>query len=66
MRRLGVTPHVIQNTARSGGSAMDGRTTRHLVCAKSINACRGIEKICGWIKQLGVAFSVGVAFHGTA
>ena len=51
MRRLGVTPHVAQNTARSGGSAIDGRTTRHEGYAKSINARRGIEKIFGWIKQ---------------
>jgi IS5 family transposase len=29
MRRIGVTPHVAQNTARPGGSAIDGRTTRH-------------------------------------
>jgi hypothetical protein len=29
MRRIGVTPHVPQNTPRSGGSAIDGRTTRH-------------------------------------
>jgi hypothetical protein len=29
LRRIGVTPHVAQNTARSGGSAIDGRTTRH-------------------------------------
>jgi IS5 family transposase len=53
MRRLGVTPHVAQNTARSGGSAIDGRTTRHEGYAKSINARRGIEKIFGWIKQFG-------------
>ncbi|MCS5694004.1 IS5 family transposase [Cyanobium sp. FGCU-6] len=53
MRRLGVTPHVAQNTARSGGSAIDGRTTRHEGYAKSINARRGIEKIIGWIKQFG-------------
>jgi transposase len=53
MRRLGVTPHVAQNTARSGGSAIDGRTTRHEGYAKSINARRGIEKIFGWIKQWG-------------
>ena len=51
MRRLGVTPHVAQNTARSGGSAIDGRTTRHEGYAKSINARRGIEKIFGWIKE---------------
>jgi hypothetical protein len=53
MRRLGVTPHVAQNTARSGGSAIDGRTTRHEGYAKSINARRGIEKIFAWIKQFG-------------
>jgi len=53
MRRLGVTPHVAQNTARSGGSAIDGRTTRHEGYDKSINARRGIEKVFGWIKQWG-------------
>ena len=50
MRRIGVTPHVAQNTARPGGSAIDGRTTRHEGYAKSINARRGIEKVFGWIK----------------
>jgi hypothetical protein len=29
MRRIAVTPHVAQNTSRPGGSAIDGRTTRH-------------------------------------
>ena len=53
MRRIGVTPHVAQNTARSGGSAIDSRTTRHEVYAKSINARRGIEKVFAWIKQWG-------------
>ncbi len=41
--------YVAQNTARSGGSAIDGRTTRHMGYAKSINARRGIEKVFGWI-----------------
>jgi hypothetical protein len=49
MRRIGVTPHVAQNTARSGGSAIDSRTTRHEGYRKSINARRGIEKVFGWI-----------------
>ena len=53
MRRIAVTPHVAQNNARSGGSAIDGRTTRHEGYAKSINARRGIEKVFGWIKQWG-------------
>jgi len=51
MRRLCVSPHVAQNAGRSGGSAIDGRTTRHEGYAKSINARRGIEKVFGWIKQ---------------
>ena len=38
MRRIGVTPHVPQYTARSGRSAIDGPTTRHQGYAKSINA----------------------------
>ena len=29
MRGMNVTPHVSQNTKRQGGSAIDGRTTRH-------------------------------------
>jgi hypothetical protein len=53
MRRIGGPPHVAQNTARSGGSAIDGRTARHEGYAKSINARRGIEKVFGWIKQWG-------------
>jgi hypothetical protein len=48
-----VTPHVVQNTGRPGGSAIDGRTTRHEGYAQSINARRGIEKVFGWIKQWG-------------
>ena len=42
-----------QNTARSGGSAIDGRTTRHVGYAKSINARSGIEKVFGWLKAFG-------------
>ncbi len=53
IRRIGVTPHVAQNTSRPGGSAIDGRTTRHEGYAKSINARRGIEKVFAWIKQWG-------------
>jgi hypothetical protein len=53
LRRIGVTPHVAQNTSRPGGSAIDGRTTCHEGYAKSIHARRGIEKVFGWIKQWG-------------
>jgi hypothetical protein len=53
IRRIGVTPHVAQNTARLGGSAIDGRTTRHEGYGKLIKARRGIEKVFGWIKPWG-------------
>ena len=49
MRRIGVTPHVAQNTARLGGSAIDKRTNRHKSYAESINARRGIEQVFAWI-----------------
>ena len=38
MRRIAVTPHVAQIISRLGGSAIDGRTTRHEGYAKSITA----------------------------
>lgn len=53
LRRIGVTPHVAQNTARPGASAINARTTRHEGCAQSINVRRGIETVFGWIKQWG-------------
>ena len=53
IRRIGVTPYVAQNTARLGGSATDGRTSRHEGYAKSINARLGIEKVFAWVKQWG-------------
>ena len=53
IRRIGVNPHVAQNTARSGGSAIDGPTTRHEGFGKLINARRGIENVFGWFKQWG-------------
>lgn len=43
MRRIGVTPHVAQNSGRSGGSVIDGGTIHHKGDAKSIHARRGIE-----------------------
>ena len=51
-RDLGFTPHVTQNTARSGGSAIDGRTTRHAGYAKSQHARPRIEPAFGWLKTI--------------
>jgi hypothetical protein len=53
MRELGVTPHVTQNLARPGGSAIDGRTTRHDGYAMSQHARPRIEPAFGWLKTIG-------------
>ena len=51
-RQLGYTPHVSQNVKRTGGSAIDRRTTRHAGYAIS-QACRPrIERVFGWLKPL--------------
>ena len=49
MRRLGVTPHVSQNTKRRR-SAIDGRTTRHRGYAISQRKRKRIEEVFGWMK----------------
>jgi hypothetical protein len=51
-RTLGVIPHVTQNTARRGGSAIDARTTRHPGYAKSQHARPRIEPAFGWLKTI--------------
>lgn len=51
-RELGFTPHVTQNTARAGGSAIDQRTTRHPSYAKSQHARPRIEPAFGWLKTI--------------
>jgi transposase len=51
-RALGVTPHVTQNLTRRGGSAIDGRTTRHEGYAISQHARPRIEPAFGWLKTI--------------
>jgi len=50
-RKLGVTPHVAQNIARSGGSAIDARTTRHIGYLLSQRIRKRIEEAFGWSKD---------------
>jgi transposase len=50
MRRLGVTPHVSQNT-KGRRSAIDGRTTRHAGYAISVRVRKRIEEVFGWMKS---------------
>jgi transposase len=52
-RGLGVTPHVAQNLTRTGGSAIDARTTRHDGYAMSLHARPRIEPAFGWLKTVG-------------
>jgi transposase len=54
LRQLNVTPHVAQNTARRGGSAIDERTTRHRGYATSQTKRKRVEEIYGWLKTIGL------------
>jgi len=54
LRRIGVTPHVAQNTERRGGSAIDERTTRHVGYAISQQKRKRIEQSFGWMKIIGM------------
>ena len=58
LRISGIMPHVAQNTSRSCGSAIDGRTARHQGYAQSINARKRIEQVFGWIKRAAGSVSL--------
>lgn len=51
-RHLRVTPHVAQNHARAGGSAIDARTTRHAGYKISQKKRKRIEECFGWLKTV--------------
>jgi hypothetical protein len=53
-RHMNVTPHVAQNTARPGGSAIDSRTTRHASYAVSQKKRKRIEECFGWLKDIAL------------
>src|SRR6478672_7685222 len=53
-RNLKVSPHVAQNTKRSGGSAIDERTTRHSGYAISQVKRKRIEESFGWLKTIAL------------
>ena len=52
-RDIEVTPHVAQNMTRIGGSAIDGRTTRHIGYEISQRKRKRIEQCFGWAKTVG-------------
>jgi transposase len=53
-RNLQVVPHVAQNHRRRGGSAIDGRTTRHPGYAVSQRKRKRIEECFGWLKTIAL------------
>jgi IS5 family transposase len=53
IREMEIRPHVAQNAKRSGGSAIDRRTTRHHSYEVSQHKRPLIEKAFGWMKQTG-------------
>jgi len=53
IREMEIRPHVAQNIKRTGGSAIDNRTTRHATYGVSQRKRPLIEKVFGWMKQTG-------------
>jgi transposase len=53
LRRRQITPHVAANAKRRGGSAIDGRTTRHPGYTTSQRVRKRVEEIFGWMKTVG-------------
>ena len=53
MRKLGLTPHVAQNTSNRA-SAIDDRTTRHAGYEISQRKRKAIESSFGWLKTVGL------------
>lgn len=53
LRGRKIAPHVAANTKRKGGSAIDGRTTRHDSYSVSQRIRKKIEEIFGWMKTVG-------------
>ena len=49
-----ITPHVAQNTGRPGGSALDGRTTRHAGYDLSQRKRKRVEECFGWLKTIAL------------
>ena len=53
-RNMRVTPHVAQNLARRGGSAIDGRTTQYANYRISQKKRKRIEECFGWLKTIAL------------
>jgi transposase len=53
-RAMNVTPHVARNDNRAGGSAIDGRTSRHAGYKVSQRSRKRVEEPFGWGKSIGL------------
>jgi IS5 family transposase len=53
LRRLRVTPHVVQPTARNSRTMLDRRTTRHAGYAASQRCRKRVEEVFGRVKPVG-------------
>ncbi len=53
LKSRGIRAHVAENGERRGGSAIDGRTTRHVGYQLSQKARKRVEEIFGWMKTIG-------------
>ena len=51
---MGITPHVAQNEFGYGGSAIDGRTTRHPGYRSSHRKRKLVEQAFGWLKTVAL------------
>lgn len=59
-RKLNITPHVTRHHTRLGGSAIDGRTSRHEGYKISQKVRKRIEEGFGWGKTIGLIRQVKV------
>ena len=53
-RGMNITPHVARNEKRKGGSAIDGRTSRHEGYKVSMKVRKRVEEPFGWGKTIGL------------
>ncbi len=53
-RSMKITPHVARNDNRRGGSAIDGRTSRHTGYKVSQRSRKRVEEPFGWGKSVGL------------
>lgn len=49
-----ITPHVARNNKRRGGSAIDGRTSRHIGYKINQRTRKRVEEPLGWGKTIGL------------